>query len=299
MAIVVPFLVSYGATAMGVAAATATTIATITSVAFQVTGINNKINKAASKVFGEDLVMIANVAGAVYGAVNGFNIGSGSDVTEAGGALSTKAMLDGTNAFGANSAANSFDLAGAAGAGIEPIATAGEAAGKAALDGTNAFGSNSATNSFNLAEQAGLPGASAPTAEQGVDLLKGSQSLGTDTKAVVDAGNASSAPQAGAAGQVAAGTNAASGQTLGAGNASQSAVTPPTIQKPSTTVLGAKSDSFFGKLLSNDKAVGALIQGVGGGLQSASNNKAKQEELEFQKKLRNSVPTLYVKGAQA
>jgi hypothetical protein len=58
-------------TAAGVAAGTAATIATVTSVVFQVSGVNNKINKAASKVFGEDLVKIANIAGMAYGAVNG------------------------------------------------------------------------------------------------------------------------------------------------------------------------------------------------------------------------------------
>ena len=79
MAIIVPILVSYGATVMGVAATTATMMATAASVVFQVSGLNNKINKAASKVFGEDLVMIANVAGAVYGAVNGGFGGGGAD----------------------------------------------------------------------------------------------------------------------------------------------------------------------------------------------------------------------------
>jgi hypothetical protein len=47
------------------------TVATVIGVAFQVTGINDKINKAASKVFGEDLVKIANIAGIAYGAYNG------------------------------------------------------------------------------------------------------------------------------------------------------------------------------------------------------------------------------------
>ena len=46
-------------------------VSTAIGVVFQVTGVNDKINKAASKVFGEDLVKIANIAGAVYGAWNG------------------------------------------------------------------------------------------------------------------------------------------------------------------------------------------------------------------------------------
>ena len=35
--------------------------------AFAVTGISDKINKAAESVFGKDLVAVANIAGAAYG----------------------------------------------------------------------------------------------------------------------------------------------------------------------------------------------------------------------------------------
>ena len=85
MAIVIPYLIA--STAAGAAAAaaigvTATTLATLTTVAFAVTGINDKINKAASNVFGEDLVKVANIVGTVYGAYNG-----GFDISSGGGAL--------------------------------------------------------------------------------------------------------------------------------------------------------------------------------------------------------------------
>ena len=52
--------------AIGVSGITAGVVSTVASVAFQVTGVKDKINKAASKVFGEDLVGFANIAGAVY-----------------------------------------------------------------------------------------------------------------------------------------------------------------------------------------------------------------------------------------
>ena len=68
MAVVIPFIAS----AMGASAVVSTVIA----VGFAVTGISEKINKAASSVFGEDLVKIGNIAGMAYGAFNGgFGIG--------------------------------------------------------------------------------------------------------------------------------------------------------------------------------------------------------------------------------
>lgn len=59
MAVVVPLVIA----AQGYA-----TLAAVTAIAFQVTGINDKINKAAANVFGEDLVKVGNIVGMVYGA---------------------------------------------------------------------------------------------------------------------------------------------------------------------------------------------------------------------------------------
>lgn len=307
MAIVVPFLVSYGATAMGVAAATATTIATITSVAFQVTGINNKINKAASKVFGEDLVGIVNIAGAVYGAVNGgFSMGNAADATNASALGAVNGSDLASDVFSAaNNAAGGGLVSDGLGGIYNPPSMGGNVIETLAQNGAGGAAEYVPDGGMNTVELNALK----PDAGQGTNLLDPASGLGNDMKAM-DVPRASSTTQTGATSQSAAGSTAAgldaaankatAGQQLGAGNVSQSAVTPPTVQKPPTTnTLGTKPGSFFDKLLSNDKAVGALIQGVGGGLQSASNNKAKQEELEFQKKLRNSVPTLYIKGAQA
>lgn len=53
--------------------------ATLVSVAFSVTGISAKIDKAASKVFGKDMVMLGNVLGAGYAMFNGgFDVGAGA-----------------------------------------------------------------------------------------------------------------------------------------------------------------------------------------------------------------------------
>lgn len=59
--------------------------ATITAIAFQVTGISDKINRAAANVFGEDLVKVANIAGTVFAAYNGgFSFDSAADAASTG-----------------------------------------------------------------------------------------------------------------------------------------------------------------------------------------------------------------------
>lgn len=96
MAIAVPFLL----TAVG---ATATTVA-ITTVAFAVTGISAKINQAAVSVFGEDLVKVANIAGAAYGAFNGgFDLG-GEAANIGYGELAADGMTDMAAVEAANAA---------------------------------------------------------------------------------------------------------------------------------------------------------------------------------------------------
>jgi hypothetical protein len=96
MAIAVPFLLT-------AAGATATTVAMV-SVAFAVTGINQKIDKAASNVFGEDLVKVATIAGLAYGAYNGgFGFGEGAGEAASG--------LSGMTAENAAGLADGFDTA--------------------------------------------------------------------------------------------------------------------------------------------------------------------------------------------
>ena len=269
----------------------ATMVSTIASVAFQVTGINNKINKAASKVFGEDLVGFANIAGAGYAMFNGgFDIG-GSGAGEAAAGLS-KATLDGTTAFGANSAPGAYDLAsGATGVAGETTGLAGVGLGKSTLDGTNAFGANSSSGAFNLAEQAGMV---APTAEAGTNLIAPNQPLGIDAKStssigsVTDGLQQAAAPQPGAAGVDAAGSKYS---LVSQGNASAPVSSsglgvslPASLQPPAPAGFGAKAGSFFDKMLNNEKAMGLAIQGLGQGLTAAQAGKAQQEALDWQKK---------------
>lgn len=86
MAVVVPLV-------MAAAGATATTIA-LTSIALAVTGISGKINKAATKVFGEDLVKVANIAGSMYLAFGGGFSGGGE--AAAGAADGLGGVVDAT-----------------------------------------------------------------------------------------------------------------------------------------------------------------------------------------------------------
>lgn len=97
MAVAIPFI----ATAMGASA----TMATIITVGFAVTGMSEKINKAASNVFGEDLVKVANIAGAAYSVFNGgFDIG--------GNSAETVAALDDASSLANAASAESYTLAG-------------------------------------------------------------------------------------------------------------------------------------------------------------------------------------------
>ena len=112
---------------MGAFGATTTAIA-ITSIAFSVTGINDKINKAASKVFGADLVGFANLAGMAYGAFNG----------GFGGGAAASGAVEGLDAMSTGAAGDWY--AGAAGA---------EAMAGSAVDLASG-----AADSYNLMDQA-------------------------------------------------------------------------------------------------------------------------------------------------
>lgn len=75
--------------ALGVGAISATAISIGTGLVMAATGISAKIDKAASKVFGKDLVTVANIAGGLYLAAGGFSGGEASggfagDATAAG-----------------------------------------------------------------------------------------------------------------------------------------------------------------------------------------------------------------------
>jgi hypothetical protein len=89
MAVAIPILIAAtaaGATAAAAIGISATALAIGTGLVLQVTGVNDKINKAASKVFGEKLVSVANIAGSIFlGATAAGLIGGAAEA--AGGAL--------------------------------------------------------------------------------------------------------------------------------------------------------------------------------------------------------------------
>lgn len=121
MAMAIPFI-------LAAAEVSATAIA-ITSVAFAVTGINDKINKAASNVFGEDLVKVGNIAGMVYGAWNGgFDLSDGmgeaSSLADAANAESLALAGDPMEAMTQSLASNP----------VEPFSAMADAAGSVAPD---------------------------------------------------------------------------------------------------------------------------------------------------------------------
>lgn len=309
MAIVVPFLLSSTAvgTAIGLTGSIAAGIggaigmsaglfSTIASVAFQVTGVNDKINKAASKVFGDDLVKFANIAGAGYAMFNGgFDIG-GADAGGAASAIdpSSAGSVNGLDAAdNAFSAANSAAGGGLASDGFGGIYNAPGTAGHVidtlssnGLSGAKQYVPDGGMNSVEM----GI----APDASAGMDVINPGKPLGVDSKVTATAPSATeglqqaAAPQPGAAGVDAAGNKYS---LVSQGNASAPVSSsglgvrlPASLQPPPPAGVGAKAGSFFDRLLNNEKAMGLAIQGLGQGLTAAQANKAQQEALDWQKK---------------
>lgn len=99
MAIAVPVIMA--ATGVGAGAILAT------SLVLGATGANDKINSAASKIFGKDTVKIANLAGAMYMAYQAFGSGAGGseslDPGAAGLETAGAAPLDGSGLTGVSS----------------------------------------------------------------------------------------------------------------------------------------------------------------------------------------------------
>lgn len=310
MAVIVPIIMAYtgatatiasavGLTAAIGASAAATVVSTVASVAFQVTGVNDKINKAASKAFGEDFVQIVNIAGAVYGAVNGgFNVGEGAaGLTEAGGALSTKAMLDGTTAFGANSAQGAFNLADAANV------------SKAALDGTNVFGNNSIMgkgdqgllrlggDGLPIAEAAEVAQVAGPAASTGTSVAAPAQPAGVETDPITGPSNPRSSFQTGAAAPVAGAEQQMVFSQFVQPNAAAPVTAPPVAGGSATAPAAPVKGSFFdrlGNLATSEKGLGAIVQGVGTGLTNASKERLEREKMAIAERRYRSVSGIRV-----
>lgn len=300
MAIAVPFIMAASGASAAIGAAvglSATMVGTIASVAFQVTGINNKINKAASKVFGDDLVKFANIAGAGYAMFNGgFDIGGGADAGGAASAIdpSSAGAVNGMDAASdAFSAANSAAGGGLASDGFGGIYNAPGTAGNVidtlssnGLSGAKQYVPDGGMNSVEMG--------AAPDASAGTDLINPGKPLGVDSKVTATAPSATeglqqaAAPQPGAAGVDAAGNKyslVSQGNASAPVSSSGLGVRPPaSLQPPAPAGFGAKAGSFFDRLLNNEKAMGLAIQGLGQGLTAAQAGKAQQEALDWQKK---------------
>lgn len=304
MAVVIPIIMAYtgatatiasavGLTAAIGSAAAATVVSTVASIAFQVTGINDKVNKAASKVFGEDMVKVINIAGAVYGAVNGGFGGGGADAAAAATDASSAMAVNGMDL-----ASDTFNAAGGV------VSDGFSAVGGGTTDAFSLWATNgmdAADNTFNLANKAA--GGGLVSDGVGVNLINPEAPMQVDAKPVFNSASsaadelanrpqgASSSFQSGAASQTAAGQNASgmkasSEQQLKAGDISKGVEPPKTISTTAT-----KPGSFFDKLLSNDKAVGEVIKGVGAGISGAANAKAEEKKLAWQKQRYSYTPT--------
>ena len=158
MAVAIPILIAAtaaGATAAAAIGISAAALAIGTGLVLQVTGINDKINKAASKVFGEKLVSVANIAGSIFLGAQAAGLLAGAG--EAAGALAGAA---GAAEGGAQAAANAAWSAG----GAAEVAGGAGVSGLAGVDAAQTV-ANATFGSGGAAEVAG--GLKAPAEFQG------------------------------------------------------------------------------------------------------------------------------------
>ena len=243
--------------------------ATLVSVAFSVTGISAKIDKAASKVFGKDLVMLGNVLGAGYAMFNGgFDIGGTPDPT----AMNVPTGAEAGDLFQSQMAAQ----------GIAPTSVNTDAfnlsemsAAPLTEDAWNAMG---AENSQYLADSGivdmttGLPG--------NVDAKVAPT---TPETAAAQAPTAQQPQATGAASaQAAAPTATASSATAGNATASdataQKAAAPTNIFERMFYTTDKAGNRVF-----NDRLAGGVIQGVGSAAGGYMQSQEAAKGLDWQK----------------
>lgn len=250
------------------AAGASTAVTALTTIVFSVTGINDKINKAAASVFGEDLVKIGNIFGAAYGAFSG---GFGNSAGAASGAEAAES-LNAVN--GSDFMSDAFSSSGSTGAGgfgsLSDLSAGAESIDAiGGMDTANdAYSAaNGSTNMENMAPSRTM----SPMASGGQDLLNGNgvngpEMVGMEQTQPVAAPAQTTVTAQGAAGQNAAAQVAAAPQQGAASTraAGSGAAAAPTANR-----------SFFDRLVYDDKgnvsktAMGA-IQGVGKGISDAS-----------------------------
>ena len=288
MAVAVPLLLANTAAGMAIAGTigvTVGTLATVTAVAFQVTGINDKINKAASNVFGEDLVQVANLAGMAY---SGFNGGWQSE--------GLSGMLG-----GAEVAAGGADVASVADKAFD--ADWAKATGGMEMPS----GVTSPGNVFDKI----TPQAST-TASNGLDLRNGGSILGDGQLSMADNSTRTlemaeaAAPTATvepvskyAIAPNAAGTSAAARTSTGL-NAADSNATSGLGLKVSGDAL-APQKGFFDRLIANagDKTIAGLVQGAAQGYSAAQTSKTAEQRAAEEQRRYYSTPTFKVNPYKA
>lgn len=254
---------------MGAMGASATAI-TLTTVAFAVTGISAKINKAASKVFGEDLVQIGNIFGAAYGAFSGAFTGASSAAEAGANAAGNGAFLGEGVASGVEAWDGAMSLGDMAG-GAESLSSMGDMAN--AVD----YGSELAGQADAIGQMNGDVGDFTSATSESANVFDA-----IDPNDPIAAANQTQQPQSllpntqgqGAAGTQAAGSQASGSNAAGAG-AARDVVAPPNVVKPPP----AASRSFFDKLMFDDKGgINPSTLRVGGQvLAGYGKSKAEQE----------------------
>ena len=189
MAVAIPILIAAtaaGATAAAAIGISATALAIGTGLVLQVTGVNDKINKAASKVFGDKLVSVANIAGSIFLGAQAAGLLAGAG--EAAGALAGAA---GAAEGGAQAAANAAWSAGGAAEVAGGAGVSGLAGVDAAQNVANAtFGSGGAAQVANgvvapTAFDSSLKAAQTGATKVGEGLKTAWNSMGDKTQAAL------------------------------------------------------------------------------------------------------------------
>ena len=284
MAVAVPLLLANTAAGMAIAGTigvTVGTLATVTAVAFQVTGINDKINKAASKVFGEDLVQVANLAGMAY---SGFNGGWQSE--------GLSGMLG-----GAEVAAGGADVASVADKAFD--ADWAKATGGMEMPS----GVTSPGNVFDKITPQASTTASTAAAETGVQNVAtngpGMQDMKPTAAPAAPAAPVEPVSKYAIAPNAAAGTSAAARTSTGL-NAAGSNATSGLGLKVSGDAL-APQKGFFDRLIANagDKTIAGLVQGAAQGYSAAQASKTAEQRAAEEQRRYYSTPTFKVNPYKA
>lgn len=287
MAVAVPLLLANTAAGMAIAGTigvTVGTLATVTAVAFQVTGINDKINKAASKVFGEDLVQVANLAGMAY---SGFNGGWQSE--------GLSGMLGGAEvaAGGADVASvadKAFDADWAKATGGMEMPSGVTSPGNVFDKITPQASTTASTTASTAAAETGVQNVA--TNGPGMQDMKPTAAPAAPAAAVEPVSKYAIAPNA-------AGTSAAARTSTGL-NAADSNATSGLGLKASGDAL-APQQGFFDRLIANtgDKTIAGLVQGAAQGYSAAQASKTAEQRAAEEQRRYYSTPTFKVNPYKA